>query len=98
MPSVNQFELYVFQYGLDENEEYKSEESSNQNENEWIYIKENYTYVDIDSFPGLTQIQKYELFISKFTSDFCCIVCIAHLSRVIMSVHCTLKTSNYFNI
>jgi hypothetical protein len=69
MPSVNQFELYVFQYGLDENEEYKSEESSNQNENEWIYIKENYTYVDIDSFPGLTQIQKYELFISKFTSD-----------------------------
>jgi hypothetical protein len=69
MPSVNQFELYVFQYGLDENEEYNSEESSNQNENEWIHIKENYTYVDIDSFPGLTQIQKYELFISKFTSD-----------------------------
>jgi mediator of RNA polymerase II transcription subunit 17 len=38
---------------------------------EWIYIKDNYTKVDIDTYPGFTAIQKFELFLAHYSNkDF----------------------------
>lgn len=60
--------MFVFQYGLNGADEYKTEEQHHNNDDEWVYVKENYTYVDIENYPGLTQIQKYELFITHFST------------------------------
>ena len=60
--SVNQIELYVLQYETKNNPE---EANSGI---DWTYIKENYSRVELDSYPGFTQIQKYELFLGHFST------------------------------
>lgn len=35
---------------------------------DWIYIKDNYLNVDIDSYPGSNQMQKFELILANYSS------------------------------
>ncbi len=72
---VNEIKLYVNQYNLN------SEESNshidvdqslknllgNLNAN-WLTIKDNFTPVDIDNYPGFTKIQKFELFLAHHST------------------------------
>lgn len=67
IPSVNQIELYVFQYNSMKPEETNRNLAGSTVD--WVYIKENYTPVDINFYPGFTQIQKYELFLGHFSTS-----------------------------
>lgn len=66
IPSVNQFELYIYQYGSVEENAKKDQHADN---TDWTYIKENYRQVDIEWFPGFTQIQKFELFLGYVSTS-----------------------------
>lgn len=70
VPTVNQIEIYVFQYNTNTMNEYKDDElTDDAGTDEWVYIKENYVKVDIEDYPGFTQIQKYELFLAHFSTN-----------------------------
>ena len=70
VPSVNQIELYVFQYSANTLNDYKEDDlADDAGSDEWVYIKENYVKVDIDDYPGFTQIQKFELFLAHFSTN-----------------------------
>jgi hypothetical protein len=36
---------------------------------DWIYSKDNYTKVDIDSYPGSNKIQKFELLLANYSTN-----------------------------
>ena len=81
MGPVNKIELYVIQFNNSVNESEAVSNALNTNPNlksllgdlnaEWIYIKDNYIKIDILSYPGFTNIQKFELFLAHYSSvDF----------------------------
>ena len=38
---------------------------------DWIYIKDNFIKIELSSYPGTTNIQKFELFLANYlTNDF----------------------------
>jgi len=60
--------LNVFQTDEKESKELDSYSFENSSCDEWVYIKENFLPVDINSYPGFTLIQKYELFLANFST------------------------------
>jgi hypothetical protein len=72
---VNEIKTFVNQYNLnpDENATQVDIDQSlknllgNLNAN-WLTIKDNFTPVDIESYPGFTKIQKFELFLAHYST------------------------------
>jgi hypothetical protein len=57
----------VFQYNDSQCfKEFKTNQSDD--EFNWLHIKDKYTAIDINNYPGFTQIQKYELFLAHFST------------------------------
>jgi len=38
---------------------------------EWIFSKDKYAQIEIDSFPGYTLVQKFELFLAHYSTKDC---------------------------
>ena len=58
----------MFQTDEKESKEIDSYSFENSSFDEWVYIKENFLPVDSNLFPGLTLIQKFELFLASFST------------------------------
>ena len=65
---MNKIELFVFQYEASRPEDEASRRAAEIGL-DWVHIEENYAAVDVDSYPGFTQIQKYELFLAHFSTS-----------------------------
>lgn len=36
---------------------------------DWIFVKDNFTLINIDSYPGFTKMQKFELFLAHYSTN-----------------------------
>ena len=62
--------MHVFQFEDEKNkQQIDSYSAENTGFQDWVYIKENYVPVELDSYPGFTKIQKYELFLAHFSTS-----------------------------
>lgn len=59
----------MFQFEDEKNKQHlEAYSAENTDFQDWVYIKENYIPVSLDSYPGFTKIQKYELFLAHFST------------------------------
>ena len=72
MAQFNEIQIFVNQYNLKSeplvNPQFESmlgEELSI----DWIFIKDNYVKVDIDTYPGFTKMQKFELILANYSTN-----------------------------
>jgi hypothetical protein len=71
---VNHIELYVNQYGsgADGNNVQIGENLKNllgDLSANWLMIKDNFILVDLDTYPGFTKLQKFELFLAHYSTQ-----------------------------
>ena len=72
---VNEIQLYVNQYNCTDEKNIEIDQSLKSllgdSSANWLFIKDNFAPVDIESYPGFTKIQKFELFLAHYsTSEF----------------------------